>query len=127
MGIFKYPQYADDWGFLNHRCLPTNVDGLTYHLVERKARFLLLEVKRNSEDMSTGQRIMLSALARIPQFTVILLHSRLAVSDDKNGRAVIPNYYHKMGTDGELGSIVMTTPEDFRGRYVGWFLGKDTF
>jgi len=82
------PQYADNWAFLQHTSLPTNVDGMTWHLTERCGRFLFLEVKRG-ESLSDGQKYMLEALARIPQFDVVIVHSLQADPDEKNGNYIV--------------------------------------
>lgn len=116
MGTFYRPQYAEDWGFLDHHCLPTNMDGL----VERHGHFLLLEVKRG-DMQSEGQRIMLEALARLPNWTVIVVHSRSTAEDDMHSRPVEPWAYEVVG-EGHGGSC---DPEEFKLRYRRWFLTKE--
>jgi hypothetical protein len=120
MSVFKRPQFADDWSFLQHTSLPFNVDGMsTRHLTERRGKFLFLEVKRG-EEISTGQDIALSALSSIAEFDVIVLNSRVAPPDQMNGRAIIP-FFYRVYKDGELSDPVMTNEADFRQRYATWF------
>lgn len=114
------PQYADNWAFLNHKCLPTNVDGLAHHIVERRGRFLFLEVKRG-ESTSDGQQFMLEALARIPQFDVVIVHSLRADPDDKNCRAVLPIAIQKYDRTGKLGEMQPCDADQFRLKYAQWF------
>jgi hypothetical protein len=116
MSIFHKPQYAEDFGFLDHPCLPTNLDGLT----ERHGKFLVIEVKRG-EEISTGQHIMLEQLSRQENFTVLVLNSRTQLPDSMNARQVIP-YFYRLVVDGELQDPVFTSEADFKQRYGKWFL-----
>lgn len=117
MSAFYRPQYAEDWTFLDHPCLPTNMDGIT----ERHGRFLVLEVKRG-EEISTGQHIMLERLSKVPKFTVVVVWSRHTPADDKNGREVQPWFYRVVNGD-TLEDPVFTNPLDFKRRYTRWFDG----
>lgn len=120
MSVFRRPQYADDWSFLNHKSLPFNVDGMsTRHLTERRGRFLFIEIKRG-EEISVGQDIALAALSEVAEFDVLVLNSRPSTPDAMNGRAVIP-FFYRIYENGELSDPVMTTEDDFRRRYEQWF------
>lgn len=116
MSIFHKPQYAEDFSFLDHPCLPTNIDGLT----ERHGKFLVIEVKRG-EEISTGQHIMLEQLSQQPNFTVVVLNSRSQLPDSMNARQVVP-YFYRLFVDGEMQDPVMSDEKDFKLRYGKWFL-----
>ena len=122
----KRPQYADNWAFLHHLCLPTNVDGL-FHTTQSDQfnRCLFIEVKRG-EDLSEGQQRMLFWVADHKDFTVIVLHSKHAEADDRNLREVIPVGYQVI-RNRQMGTVQPVTPEAFALRYQQWFLGKDSF
>lgn len=118
--VIERKQYADNWAFLEHPSLPTNVDGIAHHITERGGRFLFIEVKRG-ENVSVGQRIMLSALARIPEFDVVIVHSLHDDPDDKNCRRVIPYAVQKFDKAGKLCDSEACDPEQFKLRYAQWF------
>jgi hypothetical protein len=113
-------QYAENWAFLQHKCLPTNVDGITWHITERGGRFLFIEVKRG-EDISGGQGFMLEALAKLPEFDVIIVHSLMDTPDEKNCRRVIPYAIQQYDKQGRLGDKEYCDEEKFRLRYHQWF------
>ena len=50
----------------------TSTDGSPF-IVERAGQFLIIEAKRQQEELSLGQWILLKALARLPKFTVWIL------------------------------------------------------
>jgi hypothetical protein len=120
------PQYADNWAFLHHPCLPTNVDGL-FHMIQSDKfdRFLFIEVKRG-EPTSEGQNRMLLGLSRQPAFTVLVLYSKYAKPDIRHLQDVIPFFYRALRNQ-EEGKLVMTSPEDFARRHRQWFEGKNPF
>jgi hypothetical protein len=65
--------YGDFKGLItnNPNFVPSNVDGIA----ERNGRFLVMEWKRPGEKISTGQKMLLQALAKIPdRFTVIIIN-----------------------------------------------------
>jgi hypothetical protein len=116
VSTFDKPQYAEDFGFLNHTSLPSNIDGLT----ERHGKFLFIEVKRG-EEISPGQLIMLEALSRVPNFTVLVLNSRWVEADkETNSRRVVP-YFYRLVVDGVLEDPVLSDDRDFKIRYHQWF------
>ena len=115
MSTFHRPQYAEDFSFLDHPCLPTNLDGLT----ERHGKFLVIEVK-HGEGISTGQNIMLEQLSRQPNFTVLVLNARWVSPDTMNARPVVP-YFYRLVIDGELQDPVITDAWGFKIRYHQWF------
>jgi len=53
----------------NPKWLPSNID----MLAERNGKFLLCEWKRPSEQFGGGQLILLKSLAKVPNFTVIIV------------------------------------------------------
>jgi len=53
----------------NPRAVPCNID----MVFERKGYFLVGEWKNSTENISVGQRIMLQNLAKIPEFTVLII------------------------------------------------------
>jgi len=53
----------------NPRALPCDID----FVIERKGHILIAEWKRRWENVSGGQRRMLQALARKPDFTVLVV------------------------------------------------------
>jgi hypothetical protein len=116
--LFHNKQYAEDWGFLKHTSLPTNLDGLT----ERRGHFLLCEVKRG-EEVSEGQRIMLDALARQDKWTVLIVYSRRLEPGEFNERPVVPWAYEVIMPSGEK-ECRTCTPEEFKTRYASWFKTK---
>lgn len=61
------------------RIAVSDVDGL--FVVERKDRFLFLETKAPGDEISVGQRILLSALSRVPGFTVLVLRGANGVPE----------------------------------------------
>ncbi len=77
MGIKNRDAYRDaawDWDWLKG-CFgsglirPSDIDGV----VERHGAFLFLEAKPAGKEIGMGQRILLEALARLPQVTVLIL------------------------------------------------------
>lgn len=65
-----------DFGFLrglfegNPKIMPSNLD-MVYGINDK---FLLGEWKRDNEEISEGQKILLKALSKEPNFTVILIN-----------------------------------------------------
>lgn len=51
------------------KALPSNLD----MILERKGRFLVGEWKRKGEDISQGQKILLTELAKLPNFLVLII------------------------------------------------------
>jgi hypothetical protein len=107
------PQVAVDFGVLQHKCLPSNIDGIT----ERCGRFLVLEIKQVSEDLTEGQWRALKALSSLPQFDVLLIRVKTLPLDENNARPFHPIAYSFIGDDLSGG---LTTPERFRKMYIDW-------
>ena len=65
-----------DFGFLrgvileNPKAMPSNID----MVFERRGNFLIGEWKRENEDISLGQKILLKALADQDKFTVLVIN-----------------------------------------------------
>lgn len=53
----------------NPKWLPSNID----MLMERKGKFLLCEWKRPNEEFGGGQKLLLKALSKQPNFTVLIV------------------------------------------------------
>lgn len=53
----------------NPRFLPSNLD----MVCERKGHFLVAEWKREDEEISGGQDILLRRLAKVPKFTILII------------------------------------------------------
>lgn len=64
--------YGDFKGLIssNPNFVPSNVDGIA----ERNGKFLVMEWKRPGERISTGQKLLLQALAANPAFVVIIVN-----------------------------------------------------
>ena len=67
----KHLNFADLQGVIasNPKWLPSNID----MLAERNGKFLLCEWKRENEQFGGGQKILLKALAKTPNFTVLIV------------------------------------------------------
>ena len=84
-----------DFGFLrgvildNPKAMPSNID----MVFERRGNFLIGEWKREDEDISLGQKILLKALADQDKFTVLVING---YSDD-TGTEV--NEFYKVSQD----------------------------
>ena len=77
MGALKnpYARHIDFEPFIgiipeNPKLLPCDID----MVIERRGHFLVAEWKREGETFSTGQRLMLEALSRVNEFTVLLVN-----------------------------------------------------
>jgi hypothetical protein len=117
-GLLRNPQPPVDYSTLlgacsNRAAVPSDLDGI----LERNGQFLVIECKAGSDSLSTGQRIMLEALARIPSFTVLLVWlsgRRLGNS----AHAFEPMHIQRIGIDDLPNGTDIT---DFRERLACWF------
>lgn len=79
-----------DFGFLrgiileNTKAMPSNID----MVFERRGKFLIGEWKREDEEISLGQKILLKALANQDKFTVLVING---YSDDTGTE--VNNFY----------------------------------
>ena len=79
-----------DFGFLrgiildNPKAMPSNID----MVFERRGNFLIGEWKREDEEISLGQKILLKALANQDRFTVLIING---YSDDTGTE--VNNFY----------------------------------
>jgi hypothetical protein len=79
-----------DFGFLrgvildNTKAMPSNID----MVFERRGNFLIGEWKREDEEISLGQKILLKALANQDKFTVLVING---YSDDTGTE--VNNFY----------------------------------
>jgi len=80
-----HTDYAEFKGLIsaNPALIPSNVDGI----LERNGQFLILEWKRPGEKVSTGQKIMLQALAAKPSFMVVIIYG------NTDNETVIDSYW----------------------------------
>lgn len=83
----------------NPKFLPSNLD-MVY---ERKGKFLVAEWKRENEEISAGQDVLLRRLAKVPGFTVLIItgntDEEMVVS---SVRWLKPNnYYENLGSSVE--------------------------
>jgi hypothetical protein len=80
-----HTDYAEFQGLIpsNPALIPSNVDGI----LERNGQFLILEWKRPGEKVSTGQKIMLQALASKPSFMVVIIYG------NTDNETVIDSYW----------------------------------
>lgn len=67
----KHLNFAGLYGVIpdNPKWLPSNID----MLAERNGKFLLAEWKRENEEFGGGQKLLLKALSKQPDFTVIIV------------------------------------------------------
>ena len=67
----KHLNFSELQGLIpdNPKWLPSNID----MLAERKGKFLLCEWKRPNEEFGGGQKLLLKALSRQPDFTVLIV------------------------------------------------------
>jgi hypothetical protein len=75
--------------------LPSDLDGI----LETNRKFLVFEWKRPGEELSKGQHIMLSRLAELPQFTVVV------VSGHSDSYSTEVKEIYKMEKDGSLKEV----------------------
>ena len=75
-----------DFGFLrgsikqNESIIPSNID----MVLERNCQFLIGEWKRDKEEVSQGQKILLNNLSTLPNFTVLIINGY----SDENNRSI---------------------------------------
>ena len=82
----------------NPKAQPCNVDGL----FQRKDKFLVMEWKRPNENMNLGQRILLEALSKQKNFTVILIEGYSQDGEREIGNvSVLKNKQFKVHGEGE--------------------------
>jgi hypothetical protein len=93
----------------NQNFCPSNIDGIA----ERKGKFLVMEWKRPNEKVSEGQRRLLQAFAKTPNFTVVIVQGN---TDDG---LVIQDYWQvqSYGSCVKLGTGV----DDFKAFYTMWY------
>lgn len=100
-------------GFIasNPKAMPCNID----MMLERKCKFLVGEWKRDGEEMSIGQKILLTNLAKQPQFIV------LVITGNTDADAVVTEFGRitKNGTFKHEGSSIDEL-KDFVTRWYEW-------
>ena len=106
-----HTDFEDLLGLLpsNPKFLPSNVDGIA----ERNGKFLVMEWKRPNEKISKGQEFLLKALAKTPNFVVIII-----IGDTNNGMNIEKFYYlQPMGKNVLIG----TSTQEFKDYYTFWY------
>ena len=93
------------------KALPCNID----MIIERKEKFLVGEWKRDKEEISLGQKILLRKLAKQPQFIVLVITGH---TDDE---AVVTSFGRvtKFGAFKHLGNSIDEL-KDFMTRWYEW-------
>ena len=82
----------------NPKAQPCNIDGL----FQRKDKFLVMEWKRPNENMNLGQKILLEALSKQKNFTVILIEGYSQDGEREIGNvSVLKNKQFKVHGEGE--------------------------
>jgi hypothetical protein len=111
----SHTDYGDFKGLIpdNLAFVPSNVDGIA----ERKGKFLVMEWKRSNEKSSTGQRIMLQALAARSDFIVLIIRG-----DTDNG-VNMGNYYLVQPQGGCI--LIGNGFESFKDYYKQWYEWAD--
>ena len=107
--------YAEFLGVIsdNPKFCPCNIDGI----VERKGKILLMEWKRQKEGFSEGQKLLLKALARSPDITVVI------VRGNTDAELVIEEFFYvsREGTTVKAGF----GKEEFFAWYREWYKYAD--
>ena len=103
----RHIDFAELYGLFAKR-LPSNID----MIMERHGRFLIGERKRPNEHMQLGQQILLKQLAKVPQFTVIV------VSGDTDNEMVIHKVWQLMADESFI--LIAKDKEEFRRYLVNW-------
>jgi len=96
------------------KVVPSNLD-MVY---ERKGSFLVGEWKRDGENISKGQEILLKALARVPGFTVLVING---FTEDGN---MSVNRFWRVLPEGEcvLSGAGLTALKDY---ITEWYMVAD--
>jgi hypothetical protein len=87
---------------------PSNIDGIA----ERNGKFLVMEWKRPNEKVSEGQRRLLQAFAKKPDFTVLIIEGN---TDD----GLVVNDFWQLHPFNH--SKVGHGPEELKEFYVMWY------
>ena len=99
--------FADFVGLMDKR-LPSNID----MVMERHGKFLIGEWKRPDEKISIGQQILLKQLAKLPNFTILIV-----IGDTDNGMNVSKVWQLRHD---ESWIIVGSSTKDFKSYLVAW-------
>ena len=106
-----HTDYGDFFGLIseNPQFVPSNVDGIC----ERKGKFLVMEWKRPKEAVSKGQEYLIKALAKQPNFIVIIIYG------DTDDETVVHKYY-LVNQDGSC-TLAGNSFEMLKQFYIQWY------
>ena len=106
-----HTDYGDFFGLIpeNPQFVPSNVDGIC----ERKGKFLVMEWKRPKEAVSKGQEYLIKALAKQPNFIVIIIYG-----DTDNGTNV--EKFYLVNQDGSC-TLAGSNFEALKQYYLQWY------
>ena len=115
--------------FGNKKAAPVDLDGVLHvpGILERCGQFLVMECKHSGDpSLSLGQRILLNQLAKIPQFTVLIVMlsgDRYEIDTDCPGPLKFePIQYMLVGRDK---AWQPTNLESFRRMTMAWWKKVD--
>jgi hypothetical protein len=113
--LASHVDYGDFVGVIPNKptFTPSDLDGIA----ERNGKFFVMEWKRPKEKVSTGQRIMLQALAGKPDFIVVIV-----IGDTDNGMKVQEFFLvQPQGSCIKIG----TSKQEFIAYYKQWYEWAD--
>ena len=113
--LASHIDYGDFVGVIPNspKFTPNDLDGIA----EKNGKFFVMEWKRPKEKVSTGQRIMLQALAGKPDFIVVIV-----IGDTDNGMNVVEFFLvQPHGSCIKIG----TSKQEFIAYYKQWFEWAD--
>ena len=107
----SHTDYGDFYGLIHDNAgfLPSNVDGIC----ERKGKFLVMEWKRENENISKGQQYLLKAFAKQPNFIVLIIYG-----DTDNGTNV--KKFYLVNQDGSC-TLAGSNFEALKQYYLQWY------
>ena len=113
--LASHVDYGDFVGVISNspKFTPSDLDGIA----ERNGKFFVMEWKRPKEKVSTGQRIMLQALAGKADFIVVIV-----IGDTDNGMKIEEFFLvQPHGSCIKIG----TSKQEFIAYYKQWFEWAD--
>jgi len=111
-------KYATHIDFTKFKSLGTRTPSNLDMIFERKGQFLVGEWKRDNEKVSLGQQILLKQMARMPNFTVLIINGH---SD--NDELVVNKFWHIDGS-GNM-KLYKSSPAHLEKVITAWFAYAD--